>query len=155
MARPRIADACRASSPPLLLHVQYVLLLWLSMLVLIPFDIVLVDSSLGQAATSAHPATAVGGQAAATPSYPPIVGTILRLCQRYLASPGSTREMAAVVLGRLLTRPDMAPALAEFLGWGCQALGSSDSQRASFLVPGAVAGPRSGQGILAHIIFCL
>ena len=115
---------------------QYVLLLWLSMLVLIPFDIVLVDSSLGGAATGQ--AAAAGSAAGA--GYPPLVGTILRLCQRYLASPGSTREMAAVVLGRLLTRPDMAPTLREFLGWGCQALGSGDSQRASFLVPGGEPG---------------
>jgi hypothetical protein len=106
---------------------QYVMLLWLSMLVLIPFDIAIVDTSL---ATST---------AAAAPPYPPVVGTIMRLCQRYLASPGNTREMAAVVLGRLLTRPDMDAALREFLSWGCAALGSSDSQQASFLVPGGGA----------------
>jgi hypothetical protein len=129
---------------------QYVLLLWLSMLVLIPFDIAIVDSSLAEAPTAAQHGTAQassgsgqggssGGLASqpAAPAFPPLVGTIMELCQRYLASPGSTREMAAVVLGRLLTRPDMAPALAAFLDWGCAALtGTDDSQRASFLVPG-------------------
>lgn len=119
---------------------QYVLLLWLSMLVLIPFDIAIVDSSLAAApAAASSTAAASGTESAAAPAYPPLVGTILELCQRYLASPGSTREMAAVVLGRLLTRPDMAPALAAFLDWGCAALaGTDDSQRASFLVPGAL-----------------
>ena len=141
---------------------QYILLLWLSMLVLIPFDIATVDSSLAAGAASLSLSAANGGDAAAAaapgtgagsscggsggpaegaplalpPACPPIVGTIVGLCARHLASPGSTREMAAVVLGRLLTRPDMAPALAAFLDWGCAALGSSDSQRASFLVPG-------------------
>ncbi|KAL4422042.1 hypothetical protein ABPG77_004858 [Micractinium sp. CCAP 211/92] len=146
-------------------EVQYVLLLWLSMLVLIPFDIAIVDSSLAAeaavpaAADGSGPAAAGGSSGAAAQAgagrqggggavddalallvlpqdVPPIVGTILSLCQRHLASPGSTREMAAVVVGRLLTRPDMAPALAAFLPWGCAALGSQDSQRASFLVPG-------------------
>ncbi|KAL4443777.1 hypothetical protein ABPG75_011514 [Micractinium tetrahymenae] len=146
---------------------QYVLLLWLSMLVLIPFDIAIVDSSLAAEASAATPAAAAAGNGSAAagngagpgaeagsssgtapaaddalaplrlaPGVPPIVDTILGLCQRHLASPGSTREMAAVVVGRLLTRPDMAPALAAFLSWGCAALGSRDSQRASFLVPG-------------------
>ncbi len=159
---------------PLLLprpHPQYVLLLWLSMLVLIPFDIAIVDSSLAAeaavpaAADGSGPAAAGGSSGAAAQAgagrqggggaiddalallvlpqdVPPIVGTILSLCQRHLASPGSTREMAAVVVGRLLTRPDMAPALAAFLPWGCAALGSQDSQRASFLVPGEASRAR-------------
>ena len=116
------------------------------MLVLIPFDLAIVDSSLAAVASSSGEQSggsggAAASPAAAAPAYPPLVGTILELCQRYLASPGSTREMAAVVVGRLLTRPDMAPALDAFLGWGCAALtGADDSQRASFLVPGALMG---------------
>lgn len=111
------------------------------MLVLIPFDIALVDTALSVAAGGAAPQQqqqhAQQQQVPAAAAYPPLVGTILQLCQRHLGSPGSTREMAAVVLGRLLTRPDMAPALDHFLAWGCTALdGSGDSQRASFLVPG-------------------
>ena len=127
------------------------LLLWLSMLVLTPFDLAALDTSLAAAEGPAGSAAGSGGGAANGggelqplqqqdgPGYPPLVGTILGLCQRYLASPGSTREMAAVVLGRLLTRPDMASALAAFLDWGCAALGDdSDTQRASFLVPGGL-----------------
>ena len=146
---------CEPDPPPCpcLAVLQYVLLLWMSMLVLIPFDIAIVDSAL---AAAPPPLAAAGAGPGVVPlanggssgeqqqegldgygyGYPPIVGTILELCKRYLASPGSSREMAAVVLGRLLTRPDMAPALRAFLAWGCSALGSSDSQRASFLVPG-------------------
>ena len=113
------------------------------MLVLIPFDIAIVDSLLAPAQPGASAPAAAAAAAAA--AYPPIVRTILSLCQGYLGSPGSTREMAAVVLGRLLTRPDMAPALHDFLDWGCAALDTSSSgsssdgggsQRASFLVPG-------------------
>ena len=109
---------------------QYVLLLWLSMLVLIPFDIAIVDSSLAPAQPGAS-TPAAAAEAAAAAAYPPIVRTILSLCQGYLGSPGSTREMAAVVLGRLLTRPDMAPALHDFLDWGCAALDTSSSGSSS------------------------
>lgn len=146
------------------------------MLVLIPFDIAIVDSSLA-AGDAATPAAAAGGEPAAAtagapggdaagedalaplvlPSgVPPIVGTILCLCQRHLASPGRTREMAAVVVGRLLTRPDMAPSLAAFLPWGCAALGTQDSQRASFLVPGGASRARGlgwGTG-MAGVLTC-
>lgn len=161
-----LPGSCSPPHPTLACALQYVLLLWLSMLVLIPFDIAIVDSSLAAAAAAPaaeaeeEPAAVGNGSAGAPgsdtvgddalapialpPGVPPIVGTILAVCQRHLASPGSTREMAAVVVGRLLTRPDMAPALAAFLPWGCAALGSRDSQRASFLVPGEAG--QGGQG---------
>ena len=44
--------------------------------------------------------------------------------------------MAALLLGRLLTRPDMGPALTEFVGWAEGALNSNDPMKAAFLVPG-------------------
>lgn len=121
---------------------QYVCLLWLALLVLIPFDLALVDSSLSSsAATGGSAGTSGSGSGAASltaaPGYPPIVGTILSLGQAHLASPGSSREMAAVVLGRLITRPDMGAALLEVLDWGCAALQApADSPQAAFLVPG-------------------
>eukprot|EP00884_Botryococcus_braunii_P022550 jgi/Botrbrau1/897/Bobra.0167s0018.1 len=115
---------------------QCVLLLWLSQLVLIPFDLAIVDSSLADA-----PACDGGT--------PPLVAQLIAMCQEHLRSPGSAREMAARVLGRLLTRPDSANALAEFLKWVPCALRETDAGSA-FLVPGTVqtlnaifqAGPR-------------
>lgn len=53
----------------------------------------------------------------------------------HLCSPGSIRDMAALLLGRLLTRPDQEPALAHFLQWACNAL-HTEGLKAHFLVPG-------------------
>ena len=114
-----------------------VLILWLSILVLIPFDLVTVDSEVDG-----------GGDAAAKgdAEAPPVVMRILDLCQsRYLSDPGIVRDRAAYLLARLLTRPDMPKALARFLDWAADALaraGDSDrsdaaeAQEAQFLVPG-------------------
>ncbi len=56
----------------------------------------------------------------------------------HLSSPGSIRDMAALLLGRLLTRPDLQPALDDFLQWSRTALHSEGSQ-AHFLIPGVDA----------------
>ncbi|KAG2446099.1 hypothetical protein HXX76_000699 [Chlamydomonas incerta] len=104
---------------------QTMLLLWLSILILIPFDLATVDSSATGARDGSLPYTA-------------LVGRILGLCQDYLHHPGGVREMSAVVLGRLLTRPDMGGALAEFLDWVPAALGRVEPLRAPFLLPGVM-----------------
>jgi hypothetical protein len=44
--------------------------------------------------------------------------------------------MAALLLGRLLTRPDMGAALEDFLVWCEQALRTVDDLSAPFLMPG-------------------
>ena len=49
---------------------------------------------------------------------------------------GTVREMGAVLLGRLLTRPDMAGALTEFLDWAVPTVKSARGPEAAFLVPG-------------------
>ncbi|GLI66673.1 hypothetical protein VaNZ11_010603, partial [Volvox africanus] len=103
---------------------QTILLLWLSILILIPFDLSTVDSA------------AVGEATDKTLSYTPLVGRILALCKEYLHHPGGVREMSAVVLGRLLTRPDMAAAMSEFLEWCPRALAEVDCLRQPFLLPG-------------------
>ena len=48
------------------------------------------------------------------------------------------REMGALILGRLLTRPDMATPLADFIAWSKGALNCTDAVQAPFLVPGTV-----------------
>ena len=75
------------------------LLLWLSMLVLIPFDIASIDTTLADS------------DYIVANNEIPLVNKILALCKEYLASPGPMREMAGVLLSRLLTRPDMRPTL--------------------------------------------
>ena len=68
-------------------------------------------------------------------AYPPLVGTLLQLCQGYLARAGSVRDMAGACLGRLLTRPDCAGALADFVAWACPRLQSTGPD-AVFVIPG-------------------
>ncbi|TMW57468.1 hypothetical protein Poli38472_003393 [Pythium oligandrum] len=88
---------------------RYVLLLWLSMLCLVPFDLNTIDSS-----TSTTTDTNLS-----------IVSSILTLCKGYLADPGATQLAAAVCLARLLSRPDMeAHYLERFLAWANQELAS-------------------------------
>jgi hypothetical protein len=66
----------------------------------------------------------------------PIVFRISGVCQTFLGQPGGARDMAALVLGRLLTRPDTEPALRQFLGWATATLASCPEDQAAFLVPG-------------------
>lgn len=44
--------------------------------------------------------------------------------------------MAALLLGRMLTRPDMGAALQDFLAWVAAALPAAQGPEAVFLVPG-------------------
>ncbi len=123
-------------NPPLALKLQSltlrpdqtrsVLLLWLQILVLIPFALATVDSSLA-------------GGAAEKGTTPPVALELLSLCRGFLAEPGIVRDVAAAAMARLLTRPDMAAALAEFLTWCRGALAAEDGPGATFLVPGAAA----------------
>ncbi|RLN95357.1 hypothetical protein BBJ28_00014498 [Nothophytophthora sp. Chile5] len=84
---------------------RYVLLLWLSMLCLVPFDLNTIDSS----------APSVGESSNGTIS---IVSNIVTLCKDYLSDPGATQIAASVCLSRLLSRPDMeAHYLTRFLTW--------------------------------------
>ena len=81
------------------------LLLWLTILVLIPFDLATVDSSLD------------GVPQSSSSDVPPVVARLVALCYSYLADPGIVRDMAASTVAKLLTRPDMGQALQAFLEW--------------------------------------
>lgn len=58
---------------------QAVLLLWLSILVLLPMDLAILDSAVTCEASRA---------AAAAAGFTPLAGRIMALCQAYLAHPG-------------------------------------------------------------------
>jgi hypothetical protein len=76
---------------------------------------------------------------------PPLTSTLLELSQRHLSEPGGVRDMAGVLLGRLLTRPDCGAALQDFLAWAHSALQEHDSPRAVFTVPGVKLNQNSGK----------
>jgi hypothetical protein len=102
---------------------RYVLLLWLSMVVLVPFDIYTIDSSGSQ-----------GGQT--------LVSSIINLCRAYMEDSGPTRDAAAVCLSSLLTRPDMDESyFLEFVAWAGGLLSQDGVFRTSqqtFLVTGVL-----------------
>ncbi|KAL6757954.1 armadillo-type protein [Haematococcus lacustris] len=106
---------------------QTMLVLWLSILILIPFELSTVDT-----------ASEAGPPAADGLGYTQLVAKIMDLCMAYLQHPGSVRDMAALLLGRLLTRPDQGPALKDFLDWSAGALKSDNSLTTPFLVPGVL-----------------
>ena len=91
------------------------LLLWLSILVLVPFDLHTVDSTLTAVTTTDDDATAAAAakaQSNAAASAAGKTGTaassliqsIITTATSYLGDPGAVRDAAAVCLSRLLTR---------------------------------------------------
>ena len=64
-----------------------------------------------------------------------LVERIMSICKQHLSFPGSSREMAAKLTGRLLSRPDTGAALLDFLTW-CDCAAVTDEQAATFLEPG-------------------
>ena len=90
-------------------HVRYSLLLWLSIIVIVPFDLQTIDSSVGS----------TGG--------PSLVDRIISVCKLYLRDSGPVRNAAALCLSKLLTRPDMeARHLTEFLVWANSVVAASE-----------------------------
>lgn len=80
------------------METKCITLLWLSILVLIPFDISSVDTSIANS------------NYAGTDGPPPLVVRILEICKDYLSSAGPMRIIAGLLLSKLLTRPDMLKA---------------------------------------------
>lgn len=80
------------------METKCIILLWLSILVLIPFDISSVDTSIANS------------NYVAADESPPLVVRILDFCKDYLSSAGPMRTIAGLLLSKLLTRPDMLKA---------------------------------------------
>eukprot|EP00878_Enallax_costatus_P043913 GHUV01052022.1.p1 GENE.GHUV01052022.1~~GHUV01052022.1.p1 ORF type:complete len:207 (+),score=58.37 GHUV01052022.1:593-1213(+) len=72
------ADSTGDSSSIALWEAQAVLMLWLSILVLMPFDLFILDSSVTSDASSQH----------AQRGFTPLAARIMALCQDYLKHPG-------------------------------------------------------------------
>ena len=84
------------------MEAKCVMLLWLYILVLVPFDISTVDTSIANNNNLNEFELA------------PLVLRIIRFCKDYLSTAGPMRTMAGLVLARLLTRPDMPKAFMRF-----------------------------------------
>ncbi|WCJ22886.1 Tubulin-specific chaperone D [Euphorbia peplus] len=101
------------------MEAKCVMLLWLCILVLVPFDISSVDSSI------------VSGDGCGEVETAPLVLRILRICKDYLSSAGPMRTMAGLLLGKLLTRPDMPVAFNSFIEWTHEVLSSGQDDTVS------------------------
>ena len=84
---------------------RYVLLLWMSIVILIPFDLASVDSSANEI----------------------LVQSLISLCKKYLSDAGPTRDMAAVLLSKLFSRKDTIKHLQEYISWAIDTLNNCDS----------------------------
>ncbi|GKV12903.1 hypothetical protein SLEP1_g23988 [Rubroshorea leprosula] len=94
------------------MEAKCVMLLWLSVLVLVPFDISSIDTSIASSSSLGEHELA------------PLVMRILGFSKDYLSNSGPMRTMAALVLSRLLTRPDMPKAFTSFIEWTHEVLSS-------------------------------
>jgi len=112
-------------------QVRYVILLWLSILIMIPFDLKTVDSTLAEDPSRKDV---------------PLVDRAVELCKSFLSGPSRTKEAAAVMLSRLLNRPDISKRktdewdpLQTFFDWSEQVLLSEGSwEESPFLCAGVL-----------------
>ncbi|XP_053850363.1 tubulin-specific chaperone D isoform X1 [Vidua macroura] len=93
---------------------RYMLLLWLSMICLIPFDLARFDGNL----------IALEGQARQ-----PTMDRILDIAKCYLVVSDKARDAAAVLVSKFIVRPDVRQSrMADFLDWVLSMLSKSSSQ---------------------------
>ena len=106
-------------------EVQRVTLAWLSLLALVPFDLLTIDSDTDATSKGAN-------------TIPRVVRVLMYECKLFLGDPGACRDVAAQTLAKLVTRPDMKSVLRDFMSWSSLALrGDVNVEGESmFLVPG-------------------
>ncbi|NWS87721.1 TBCD protein, partial [Toxostoma redivivum] len=93
---------------------RYMLLLWLSMICLIPFDLARFDGNLAS----------LEGQARQ-----PTMDRILDIAKCYLVVSDKARDAAAVLVSKFIVRPDVRQSrMADFLDWVLSMLSKSSSQ---------------------------
>lgn len=109
------------------MEAKCVMLLWLSILVLVPFDISSVDTSIASSNELGELELA------------PLVLRILKFSKDYLSNAGPMRTMAGLVLSKLISRPDMPMAFTSFIEWTHEVLSSGkDDFSSHFQLLGAV-----------------
>lgn len=83
----------------------YVLLLWLGMLSLVPFDLNTIDSSINTA--NATPAINTEGTDNSKPGETTLITSMITTIQQHLSDAGPTRIIASSSLAKLFSRPDL------------------------------------------------
>ncbi|KAH8488443.1 hypothetical protein H0E87_024205 [Populus deltoides] len=109
------------------MEAKCVMLLWLSILVLVPFDISSVDTSIASSNELGELELA------------PLVLKILKFSKDYLSNAGPMRTISGLVLSKLISRPDMPMAFTSFIEWTHEVLSSgTDDFSSHFQLLGAV-----------------
>ena len=128
-------------------QIRYGLLLWLSILVLIPFDLATVDTLATTAAQTTSESATSEGESTVDENNPEadderiaqavarqggLVWRLTTLAQSYLSDAGPSREAAAILLGKLFARSDLhADRLRAFCHWTRKILRSKATTTAS------------------------
>ncbi|XP_046352911.2 tubulin-specific chaperone D-like [Haliotis rufescens] len=91
---------------------RYILVLWLAMVCMIPFDMVRLDGSM---------------KTEAGEKKQPVMDRIIEVGKTYLSVSGKSRDAAAFLISRFMTRPDVVKhKLPGFLDWCIQILHTAD-----------------------------
>lgn len=100
-------------------ELRYILLLWLSLVCMIPFDLQKFDNTQHRAISTTD--------------------SVLSITKFFLDSPGKERDAAALTLGKVLQRQDVSKShLAGFIDW-CQQQISPPAEPSAFLATGVLA----------------
>jgi hypothetical protein len=110
-------DRPESSEGPQTWEAVYSLLLWLGMLSLVPFDLTVIDSSLGT--TVSNDDTTNGNN----DNNITLIDSIVETAKAHLSDSGPTRDTAASCLASLFSRPDLEQEqLERFVFWSHQVL---------------------------------
>jgi hypothetical protein len=113
---------------------NFVLLTWLSLILLMPFDLMILDSKAANIF-----AERLGLAASGEGSGPNIVDAIVSLCQHFLHSTTVSAGAAAECLGKLFSRKDIkeTPRMTDFVEWALREVQEHhDNQMQFFFVDG-------------------
>eukprot|EP01064_Diplonema_japonicum_P032624 TRINITY_DN6176_c1_g2_i1.p1 TRINITY_DN6176_c1_g2~~TRINITY_DN6176_c1_g2_i1.p1 ORF type:complete len:1218 (+),score=295.90 TRINITY_DN6176_c1_g2_i1:49-3654(+) len=102
-------------------EIRYFLMLWMTNTVLVPFDLSSIDSGMHDTMS--------------------LTRLLVEVAQYCLQQPGKVRDMGALFVSRLLTRPDLASSehLPNFLKWCAACLQVTDDDTATFGQVGALS----------------
>ena len=100
---------------------RYVLLLWMSMLVLIPFHLSRFDTNPVRTQNK-NLSSSTDEELLNEPSYKTVIERIMIVCKRYLPVVNKNQQAASLLAAKFLTRPEIVKLghLAEFLDWIAQ-----------------------------------
>ncbi|OAX78461.1 hypothetical protein ACJ72_07230 [Emergomyces africanus] len=122
-AAPTETAGTNAQPKSLIWKERYVMLLWLSHLLLAPFDLASISSE-----TLPVPYDNLSVVPDLSPDIPQVALSILSICLKYVVLPGKEREAATVLLARLALRVDMQRLglLSSLMRWGLDVLRPKD-----------------------------